>query len=337
MSAGGLYTLVILAVGFFPNRSQADQLMHLDVVLRYGLGSPAAMIAGIALARRSKRYSHEGEPRLAESLTGAAIGFIVYSLTQLIVPRTDFFPSMLINTANFIAVAGFPIQIVRAAMALVITVSLTYAANILEKNRQAQLHAAEQARLDAVERLRIELLDREAMRQDLMRNIVLAQEDERTRIAHELHDETSQTLTAFTFHLAVLRQMTPKSSKAHEQLEYLQSLSRQMSQDLYRLVRDLRPAQLDDLGLTAALQYLVEENEKRTGLAVALNILGERRRLDSLVETVLFRVAQEALTNVARHSGVHTARLTLEFLPDQVRMQVQDDGVGFQPDRAVDL
>lgn len=111
-------------------------------------------------------------------------------------------------------------------------------------------------------------------------------------------------------------------------IDRLQGLTRQMSQGIYRLVHDLRPAQLDDLGLVPALQYLSDEH-KRTGLKVLLAVEGPVQRLDPLVETVCFRVAQEALTNVARHAQIDHARLSLCFQTNQVVLRVQDYGVGF--------
>jgi signal transduction histidine kinase len=170
---------------------------------------------------------------------------------------------------------------------------------------------------------------RESMRQDLLRHIVVAQEDERARVARELHDETAQILTAFSFHLAALQNALPARVNFQPQLDQLQLLSRQMSIGIYQLVRDLRPAQLDDLGLVAALQYQCDEAFHRTGLKVRLAVLGERRRLDKLVETVLYRVAQEALTNVARHAGVQEADLSIAFQPHQVALRVVDHGKGF--------
>jgi signal transduction histidine kinase len=334
-AAGAAYVLLILALCFLTWHRHADRTVHLDVLVRYFMAIPAALLAGLALARQSVMLRSTGQAPTGDGLAGAAFGFFVYGLTQLVVPRLDVFPANVLNTASFTAFIGFPIQIVRAATAVIITLSLIYTANVLEKRRQAQLLSSEQARIDALDQLRTELLAREQMRQGLMRSIVLAQEDERARIARELHDETSQTLTAFTFHLAVLRQLEPRNDKARQQLEYLQTLSRQMSQDIYRLVRDLRPAQLDDLGLVAALQYLISETEKRTGLITALHVSGDKRRLDALVETVLFRVAQESLTNVARHAGVQSARLYLAFLPERVTLRIEDDGQGFDPAVAV--
>jgi signal transduction histidine kinase len=157
---------------------------------------------------------------------------------------------------------------------------------------------------------------------------VIAQEEERGRIARELHDETAQFLTALSLNLATLKNLLPKEQKTIELIEELQSMTRQMSQGIYRLVHDLRPAQLDDLGLVPALQYLAEEEYKRAGLQVELKVEGGRQRLDSLVETVIFRVVQEALTNVVRHAQCDRASLELSFQSENVVLRVCDQGVG---------
>ena len=162
-----------------------------------------------------------------------------------------------------------------------------------------------------------------------MRHTVNAQEEERARIARELHDETAQFLTALSLNLATLRSTQPQTPQVEELLDRLQSLSQQMSQGISRMVRDLRPAQLDDLGLEAALSSLVDDERRHSGLDISVEVLGSRRRLDPLVETVLFRVAQEALTNVIRHAGVDISRLQLEYHPDEVILCVQDWGAGF--------
>lgn len=325
------YTILVFIFGALVWFRHADQLSHLDASLRYFLAVPAAILAGLAMYGRASQARWEGNLVLGRSFTVAAIGFIVYALTQLIVPPLDVFPGDTINTVSFVAFAGFPIQVVRAIMAVLITVSLLYGIKIAEAERQRQFLAAQQARVEALEQVRLELVKRESLRQELLRHIVIAQEDERARIALELHDETAQMLTAFSFHLAALRKSVSSNPKVVEQLGYLENLSRRMSEGIYRLVRDLRPAQLDDLGLVAALQYLVDEVHQRLDLQVDLRIRGERRRLDALVETVLFRVAQEALTNVARHAQVFVASMELEFEPGQVILQVGDQGVGFDP------
>lgn len=330
--AGAGVMTALFGIGWLAG-GKAVPAVFLDVAARYLLAVPGAALAALGLGLRSKKYADGKGSRLSRFLKLAGFAFLIYSLSQIVVPPLNLFPADRINTEVFMYVIGVPVQVIRAGAAILIAVCMINVVNQLERLRQDQFYTAEHERMEALERLRLELLAREEMRQDLLRHIVLAQEDERARVARELHDETSQILTAFTYHLAVLRQTLSKQSKSREQIEYLQSLSRQMSQGIYRLVRDLRPAQLDDLGLTAALEYLVDEQAKRTGLEVRLRIQGEKRRLDTLEETVLFRVAQEAVTNIARHSGVKTARLEVTFLPDAVEMLVADEGIGFDLER----
>jgi two-component system sensor histidine kinase UhpB len=224
--------------------------------------------------------------------------------------------------------AGFPVQLVRASMAALVTVNLIQAIQIVDREREDQLLAAQQERLEALQQVQRDLEEREALRRELLRHTVIAQEEERGRIARELHDETAQFLTALSLNLATLKNLLPERPRTADLLEELQTMTREMSQGIYRLVHDLRPAQLDDLGLVPALQYLGEEEEKRTGLQVTLLIEGQRQRLDPLIETVIFRVAQEALTNVARHAQCDQAKVKLWFNPEDVVLEVLDQGVG---------
>jgi two-component system sensor histidine kinase UhpB len=181
-----------------------------------------------------------------------------------------------------------------------------------------------------LERIQEELTKREALRRELLRHTVRAQEEERSRIARELHDETSQVLTAFSLDLATLKTVVCDRAEVKFLVERLQSLSKQMSQGLYRLVHDLRPAQLDDLGLIPAIEYLKDDSVS-SGLEVAIAIRGKARRLDPLIETVLFRVAQEALHNIVRHAQVSRAKITLEYQPQEINLKVEDSGTGFNP------
>jgi signal transduction histidine kinase len=324
------YILLVLWFGVSARGAHADWLFHTDAMVRYFLAVPGAIPAGVALGRQAHRASHQDQKEIGAGLHWAGWAFIFYSLTQLVPPPLDIFPANWLNTSTFIEWIGVPIQVFRAIAATVISIGLISAIQAAEKERQRQFLYVQQARLDALKQVRKEFVKREAMRQDLLRHTVLAQEEERARIARELHDETAQTLTAFSLHLASLRDARPDEGEYVQAVEYLQRLCRQMSTGLYRLVRDLRPAQLDDLGLVAALEYLVDEERGRLGLQVEFQVNGNRQRLDPLVETVLFRVVQEALTNVARHSGVKKASIHLEFNPQEVRLEVCDQGVGFE-------
>lgn len=320
----GLYAGLLLLL----ERSvPTDLVAQADALARYLLAVPGGVLAGLGLRARARQVQLEQRPKLARYFRWAALGFITYGLTQIFVPPVDLLLARSLNSALFLSIFGFPVQVVRAAMAVLITVNLLRAVQFVEREREVQLLTAQQARLEALERIQSELEQREALRRELLRHTVIAQEDERARIARELHDETAQFLTALSLDLATLSH-TAKGERATAQtIDRLQGLTRQMSQGIYRLVHDLRPAQLDDLGLVSALQYLGEEH-LRTGLKVSFTVDGLAHRLDPLVETVFFRVAQEALTNVARHAETDHAKLNLSFQIEQVVLQVQDDGVG---------
>ncbi len=322
--------VMVIALLLYP--THADRLTHIDATIRYLLALPGAALAGVALWKQAALARRRGLVWMGRALRMAGVSFLLYGLTQAVVPPLHDAPNLWLNTVSFAAVFGFPVQLLRAAAAVLITYSLVRTVQAAEDERREQFQRLERERLDALEQVQAELLQREAMRQELMRSIVLAQEGERARVARELHDETAQTLTAFSLHLAALRSKT--DGELRSELELLQGLCKQMSQDIYRLVRDLRPAQLDDLGLAPALSYLVDESQPRLGLKIDLQIGGPRRRLPPLVETVLFRVAQEALTNVARHAQVKAALVRLDFGPEQVVLQVKDQGQGFDVNQA---
>jgi signal transduction histidine kinase len=324
-----LYFILVALVYLNHPYNPSNWMRVADVLARYFLAVPGAVLAALALSRQASRAQAQQRLRLARSFRWAAVGFAVYSITQFFVPVWDIFPANFINATAFYNLFGFPIQALRAGVAIVITVSIIRAIQVVEEERQKEFVAVQQARLDALEQVRHDLLEREAMRHELLRHTVIAQEEERARIARELHDETAQILTGFSLNLATLRELLPSDPRISGILTRLQGLSRRMSQGVYRMMHDLRPAQLDDLGLVAALNYLVEELHKSSELEVVVNVTGERQRLEPLVETVLFRVAQEALTNVARHAEVSQAVVQLTFTPEQVIQQVRDEGVGF--------
>lgn len=328
----GLYITLLVLAYINHLRYPNDWIRHADVLARYLLAIPGAILACLALSRQAFQAKAQQRRRLARSLAWAAAGFGVYGFSQLFVPVLDTFPANFINSTLFLNSFGVPIQALRAVVAVVITISLIRAIQAVEEERQKELLAVQQARLVALEQVRRDLFEREALRRELLRHMVITQEEERTRIARELHDETAQILTAFSLNLATLRELLPSDLRVGEILNRLQGLSRRMSQGIYRMVHDLRPAQLDDLGLVAALNYLAEETQKNTGLEVVIKVSGSRQKLDSLVETVLFRVAQEALLNAARYAEVKQALVQLVFNPEGVILQVRDEGIGFDVD-----
>ena len=324
-SAVGVYVLFIIGNII---RAYIDAPMPIIQVLdglgRYLLAVPASMLATLALRTQAREKHQSGQMQLGTSLSVASFGFAIYTLTQLFVNPMDMFPARYINQEAFLAYTGFPIQVIRTVMAILITYGLLRATQFMENERRMQLFSAQQARLDALEK-------QEEIRRELLRHTVQAQEDERTRIARELHDETSQVLSAFTLELAALHKLARGKTRMKSTVNRLQDLSHQMSDSLYSLVRDLRPAQLDDLGLVPALQSMLDSDFRRTDMLVTFSVTGTQRRLDSLTETVLFRVAQEALTNVTRHAETDKANLRLDYASDEITLGVMDAGKGFDP------
>lgn len=324
--------LVIVYVVFIAVNIRIDPYdiaARIDALARYLIAVPGGLLAGMALLARARQVDNEDRQILAKYFRWAAVGIGLYGITQIFVPAVDMILARNLNAETFRALTGLPIQMVRAGVAILVTVNLIRAIQAAERERTNQLLAAQNERVEALEQVQKELMKREGLRRELLRHTVIAQEDERARIARELHDQTSQELTAFSLNLATLRNSLPQRSKAMNLVSRLQQLSQQMSQGLYRMVRDLRPAQLDDLGLVPTLKYLADEGRELFNLEIHVEIEGVRQRLDPLIETVIFRVAQEALTNVSRHAGAEQAKLKLVFNPEQVILRVEDEGLGF--------
>jgi signal transduction histidine kinase len=173
--------------------------------------------------------------------------------------------------------------------------------------------------------------ERETQLEGLVRQLVNAQEGERGRIARELHDETGQKLTALAMGLAAVdASLLSDPARAQGLVRNLRDVADQSITELRNIMADLRPAQLDDLGLVPALRWYVGQYTGRHAeLNVTLNAERLPKRLPPGLETVLFRAAQEALTNIARHA--HASQVTIELSHDAggVRLIVTDNGVGF--------
>ena len=175
-----------------------------------------------------------------------------------------------------------------------------------------------------------EMLDRlESERRESARRALLVQEGERQRIARELHDEVGQTLTGVMLQVEGLAATIPEQSR--EQLDELRETARHGTEEVRRIVRRLRPEALEDLGLQSALAALATAIGEQARLRIERR-LEPRLPLSQEQELVVYRIAQEALTNVARHAEAAQVHLSLERASEHVVLTVRDDGRGLPPD-----
>ncbi|NOZ06748.1 MAG: HAMP domain-containing protein [Chloroflexi bacterium] len=181
-------------------------------------------------------------------------------------------------------------------------------------------------------RARAERREREALRLELLQRVIRAQEEERKRVARELHDETAQSLTSLMVNLKVLQKATSLSQAQHQAGE-LRRLAGDTLMAIHNLAVQLRPSVLDDLGLKAAIEQHAREYKSRYGIAVDTHIHGfDDRRLPPEVETTLYRIIQEAMTNTVKYAQASTVSVLLEIRNGRVRAIIEDDGVGFDVD-----
>jgi PAS domain S-box-containing protein len=166
--------------------------------------------------------------------------------------------------------------------------------------------------------------------EELSRRLVLVQEIERRSIARELHDEVGQTLTALSIHLELASRAG--SEEQAQRLAETQRLVEELTHRVRRMSLDLRPPMLDDLGLLPTLLWYFERIAQQYRLLVACEHHGIERRFDADIETAIFRIVQEALTNVARHAQVNTASVRLWADAATISAQIEDKGRGFDPD-----
>lgn len=174
------------------------------------------------------------------------------------------------------------------------------------------------------------MVHEQEVRVQLLHNLISAHEDERVRIARELHDETSQSLTALMIGFdTVDLALGTDHSKAKEYLESVKGIAERMLNEIHRLISDLRPSSLDDLGLVPAILSYAEERLKPCGITLQISVDGMEGRLPVVIETALFRIIQEAFTNIIRHSHASKVEIHLGLSESNLLLRLIDNGIGF--------
>jgi len=193
----------------------------------------------------------------------------------------------------------------------------------------AMLERRVEDRTAELKTLYAQLAERDEARSRLLRQVITAQEDERKRLARELHDETCQTISALNMKLETAVSRLPQGADNAPLLE-ARTMAVRTLDELHRLIYDLRPSVLDDLGLWSAIQWYADRQLKPRGVAVHCEFNEIDRRLPPLMETALFRAVQEAVSNIAKHADAEHVLIQCGVEGDALAIEIEDDGNGFE-------
>ncbi len=298
-----------------------------NVWTRYSLAVPAGLLAAVGLVAQQRAFRRAGLIRFGQDSLWAAIAFAWYSLVgQLFTQASRLPPSNFLNEDLFLSLFGFPVQLMRAIMSILAAIFVIRFLRAFQVESDRKIAELQEARIQ-------EAQQREALRGDLFRRVVAAQEAERQRIARDLHDETGQSLTAIGLGLRGLSStLSARNKAAMETLRRLQTMTADSLKELQRVISDLRPSHLDDLGLAAALRWYCGRLQELTSLTIRLDISGEERMLDEAVRITIFRIIQESLNNIIKHAQASHVEVSLEFREKAARIRVRDNGIGFDLD-----
>ncbi len=199
--------------------------------------------------------------------------------------------------------------------------------HIQELNRE--LEAKVQQRTQQLADSYREIERKETARGELLRKVLTVQEEERKRIARELHDETSQLLAGLVIRLEAATSLPDAAGKIKGMLVDIKSLAVRTIDSVHKIIFDLRPSVLDDLGLLSAIRWYAENRLAEVGIKPRIEVTGEERKLPPQVEIAVFRIAQEAITNIIKHAEAQNVIIGVEFKDSALGIEVEDDGKGF--------
>jgi signal transduction histidine kinase len=201
---------------------------------------------------------------------------------------------------------------------------------ISEWNRQLEARIEERTQLLQASYREIEAKD--AMRTQLLQKVLMAQEEERKRVARELHDETTQAILGLSMRLEAAAALPDTEvGKIKALVNDVRNLAVTTLDSVHKIIFDLRPSVLDDLGLISAIRWYAKNRLEPLGVKTRVEVTGEEQPLPPQLEITLFRVAQEAMTNIARHAEAKHVFVTVEFQDGTIAFEIEDDGRGFDP------
>ena len=325
----GLQAIWVFGLYHFRGQYAGQTLWDVaDTWTRYTLAIPASLLTAVGLVMQQRAFRRSGLIRFGRDALWAAITFGWYGLFgQFFARMTPIFPSNIVNQETFLELFGFPIQMFRAATAVAAALFVIRFLRAFQVETERKIADLQQARLE-------ESQQREILRGELFRRVVAAQEAERQRIARDLHDETGQALTAIGMGLRGLAgKLSSRNKDALNNLHKLEALTADSLQELQRLMTDLRPSHLDDLGLSAALRWYSTKIQEHSSLSIRVDIHGEECDLDDAMKITIFRIIQESLNNVIKHAQATHVNIHVHFDEKNVQISVFDNGIGFDRDQ----
>ena len=342
---GALWLVSLIGARLLSGEGNWVWLTAGGILARYFLHLPGSVLAGLALSSQRPLFADLGLPRIGRDSAWAAVCFALYAIVSgLVVPPAPFWPASLLNYASFFAVAGIPVQVVRAVAGLGITFFVIRTLRFFEAEYQRRLDGAKQEQIAAQERARsqLELWNRELearveerSAEIERRNRELAIMEERERLAHEMHDSLGQTLGYLNLKVLSLRTALAGGDQAGSQvaLDALEDGVQDMSREVRESLQNLRAKVPSEGGLLAALESLLVRFGDQTGIAAGLlNENGhETIRIEPEAELQLLRIVQEALSNVRKHAEAHHVWVRLSRAGGTAVVAVEDDGRGFDP------
>ncbi len=299
-----------LVVGYLCSQG-AIGLAVVEAIARYLIYLPAALLSALALFWQGRVLVAARLPSLEADCRNAALAFAAYAVSGgVIVPTGILLSSPEVPGQNYGGFLQLPIEILRLVLAPAVAILIVRVLRVFEFERYLEIE-------NLNGRLR-----------ELSHALVAAQENERRRIARELHDEASQLLSTLLLRLRLIENVqTP--AELHQRCGEVIQLAAEAAESIRRMAHQLRPIALDDLGLVAAVQWYVAEYSAREGIQVSFKTQGFVPRFAPEVELAVYRAIQECLTNVAKHARTREASVCVEGNNGILTVTVEDQGCGF--------
>lgn len=330
LAVTGVYSLG-LAIVLLSNQPAGVRYASADVYTRYALAIPGAALTTWGLILQERKLTEGGLKRFGNDLLLAALAFALYGgVGQSFSAPEDILNGAWLTTQTFINLFGFPVQVFRMLMACLIAIFIIRSLRAIEVMASRQLDELRETKLRDTQKLH-------DLNAELLHRTVRAQESERQRIARELHDDTGQVLTGLSLGLRGLAGTIERDrERAIHQASQLQALASSGLENLQRLISGLHPPQLDDLGLMAALRWYAGKIRSQYGTEVKISSNGDRVKLSDDIRMTLFRIAQEAITNAARHSGAPEVFVRVKQTSNEIELLIEDHGRGFDAQSAIE-